>query len=243
MLKKLVAPALVLVCAGLALAQPETTTKQPKKGDHPPAKLTPPKETTKDAKQEASLAVGDRAPAINIDKWVKGEPVTGFEKGKVYVVEFWATWCGPCLKSIPHLTELQKAHKDITVVGVASSERKEGDGTDNRLTKLQDFVTKKGDEMGYTIGYDSDRQMADAWLKAAGKNTIPTAFIVGSDNKVAWIGNPLDKGFDAELEKALKNSGKSHKDSGTTDSTKPAKKDPTHKEQPKKDAPKEDKKK
>ncbi len=52
------------------------------------------------------LSVGDAAPKLAVKEFVKGDPIAQLEKGKTYVVEFWATWCGPCRTSIPHLTEL-----------------------------------------------------------------------------------------------------------------------------------------
>ena len=48
-----------------------------------------------------SLGVGDDAPALEVSKWAKGEKIDKLEKDRTYVVEFWATWCGPARTSIP----------------------------------------------------------------------------------------------------------------------------------------------
>ena len=80
-----------------------------------PSDKAPPTEAT------PVLAAGSPAPPLTVDAWVKGDAVKAFEPGKVYVVEFWATWCGPCVRNIPNLNALQKQYPELTVIGVAAS--------------------------------------------------------------------------------------------------------------------------
>lgn len=70
-----------------------------------------------------SLAVGDPAPPLRVEAFLKGEPIAAFEPGKVYVIEFWATWCAPCIEQMPHLSALQTLYADrgVTIVGTDSS--------------------------------------------------------------------------------------------------------------------------
>src|ERR1700744_5719893 len=55
--------------------------------------------------------LGDPAPPLRVKEWIKGTPVENFEKGRVYVVEFWATWCAPCRAAMPHLSSLASKYK------------------------------------------------------------------------------------------------------------------------------------
>ncbi len=140
-----------------------------------------------------NLAIGSPAPALKVAKWVKGTPVKGFEKGKVYVVEFWATWCGPCKVSIPHLTEMAKQFKGkATFTGVSVWEE-QNPKTDAYMAKVADFVKEMGDKMDYNVAVD-DMQgtMAKTWMAAAKQNGIPAAFVIGKDGNIAWIGHPMD---------------------------------------------------
>src|SRR5436309_778886 len=71
-----------------------------------------------DEKAEGKLGIGDAAPKLALKEFVKGEPVKTFEKDTTYVLEFWATWCGPCKDAIPHVTELQKKNPKVVFIGV-----------------------------------------------------------------------------------------------------------------------------
>ncbi|MEO1584915.1 MAG: redoxin family protein [Planctomycetota bacterium] len=137
------------------------------------------------------LTVGDRAPELKVASFIKGAPISEFEEGSVYLVDFWATWCGPCIASIPKLTEMQEKYADdnFTVLAVSVLERPEGDAL---IEHVSGFVEKRDDEMRYTIAVDDDGAMADSWLRASGQQGIPTAIIVGRDGNVAWVGYGTD---------------------------------------------------
>jgi thiol-disulfide isomerase/thioredoxin len=153
---------------------------------------------SKHASPEKMLSVGKDAPKLSVQKWVKGDQVSGFVQGKAYVVEFWATWCGPCRESIPHLTELAKKNKNVTFIGMAASERDNG----SKGQKIvEDFVKKQGDAMGYTVAYASDGKMNRDWMEAAGRSGIPSAFVVDTKGKIAYIGHPMEDGFEQAVSK------------------------------------------
>src|SRR6185436_4580547 len=63
------------------------------------------------------LNVGDKIPELKYDKWLKGTPIKEYEKGRLYIFEFWATWCGPCRQAMPHLSGIATKYKDkLTVI-------------------------------------------------------------------------------------------------------------------------------
>ncbi|MBI5832975.1 MAG: redoxin family protein [Armatimonadetes bacterium] len=129
------------------------------------------------------FTVGDPAPKLALGPFIKGQPVTAFEPGKVYVIEFWATWCGPCRASIPHLSELARKYKDVIVIGTNVWEPD--------VTKAKPFVDQMGDQMAYRVALDDDSKMADTWMKDGGQDGIPAAFIVDGQGKIAWVGHPM----------------------------------------------------
>lgn len=161
------------------------------------------------------LTIGSNAPALDVEHWVqdgkgKFKPVTKFAKDKVYVVEFWATWCGPCIASMPHLAELQNeyASKGVQIVSISDEDletvekflerevqsrgkpaAKEADSKEP--AKKEKPQTYRELTSAYCLTADPDRSAHTAYMEAAGQGGIPCAFIVGKDQKVEWIGHPM----------------------------------------------------
>lgn len=147
----------------------------------------------KPAPPPVTLHVGDPAPAISVMKWVKGEPVN-LKDGKVHVVEFWATWCGPCKIGMPHLSELANEYKGKVVFsGISVWEANAmKDKAADTMPKVESFVNHAHGMMDYNVAADgSAAVMAQTWMTAAGQHGIPAAFIVDQEGKIAWIGHPL----------------------------------------------------
>jgi len=148
---------------------------------------------------EPTLKPGDPAPKLSVSEWVQGKPITKFEKGKAYLVEFWATWCGPCVDSIPHLNEfhLKYMNRGLTVIG-QNVDR-------NNQMKVKPFVAKMADKMTYPVALDymEGGGLTEAtWMTAAGQDGIPCVFLVGKDGRIAWIGYPSEL-TDKMIEKVL----------------------------------------
>ena len=137
----------------------------------------------------AGLKVGDPAPATRPETMLQGEAVKDFKKGEVYVFECWASWCGPCVASIPHLDELHRkmAKKGVVVMGVNVWESERDEASAQRA---RDFLKSQGEKMSYRVALGGKAFMKD-WLEAAGVTGIPHAFVV-AEGKLAWTGHPAE---------------------------------------------------
>jgi len=145
------------------------------------------------AQGQKKLAVGDAAPGMDIEKWVKNSE-TKIEDGKVYLIEFWATWCGPCIRAMPHLSALQREFADeLTVIAVSTEE----------VEKVSAFVKKQGSKMDMTVAVDRSNATNRAWFEAAGLKGIPASFIVDRKGKIAYIGNPHSDDFEPTLRQVM----------------------------------------
>jgi thiol-disulfide isomerase/thioredoxin len=150
---------------------------------------------------QSGVSVGDKAPSLTIDEWLKGEPVASFENGKVYLVEFWGTWCGPCIENIPHLSELEKKYssKGLVVIGVATHEF---DGRE----KLDKFMNDRGGEMEYRVAFDTDLSMESEWDtgESGGDNfRLPVCFLVNKNGIVDFVGHPSNENLEGMIENAV----------------------------------------
>lgn len=154
------------------------------------------------------FGIGSKAPDLDVQHWVSDgrgafKPVTKFEEGHVYVVEFWATWCGPCISSMPHLAETQDKYKDKKVQLISIS--------DEDMDTVNEFLEQevRGNEAqtygeltkAYCLTTDPDRSVHKDFMEAANQNGIPTAFIVGKKGLIEWIGHPME--MDEPLEQIV----------------------------------------
>ncbi|WP_320018588.1 TlpA disulfide reductase family protein [Labilibaculum manganireducens] len=142
------------------------------------------------------LTIGDPAPKLSYSKWIQGDPrISELAADKIYVIEFWATWCGPCIAAMPHLSELSKKYKGkIDFIGCDVWESEHGGNKNQEFyyDKVSGFVKdkSKSGKLTYNVITDNNAEdMGNNWLKAAGIDGIPSSFVIDK-GKIAWIGHP-----------------------------------------------------
>ena len=128
---------------------------------------------------EQSL-IGQPAPELNIEKYLQapeGEKSLSALKGKVVVLEFWATWCAPCVAEIPHLNQLSEEFRDKQVQFISV--------TDEGEDVIAPFLKRQ--EMKSWIGLDTDRSAFEAY----GVRGIPRTFLIDQKGIIAASLHPV----------------------------------------------------
>jgi thiol-disulfide isomerase/thioredoxin len=122
----------------------------------------------------ADVKPGDPLPSLSLN-YLGQQPELS---GKPVLVEFWATWCPPCRKSIPHLNEVYAKYKDkgLTIVGITNED-------EATVKKFQEKIP-----MTYNVAINAPQQL----LQQFGVEGIPTAFLVDKSGKVVWAGHPME---------------------------------------------------
>lgn len=142
-------------------------------------------------KEDKTAAAAEALPEMLLDGipevWLQGDPVKKWEKDKVYIFEFWATWCGPCLAAMPHMEHLHqvlKGNPNLQIIGVNVMDRKSPEN-------LKEFLKNRPTPLTYTMAVDLDGKRTKAkWLDPLEVNGIPHVFAI-KNGKLIWRGHPL----------------------------------------------------
>ncbi|WPR70619.1 TlpA disulfide reductase family protein [Flavobacterium sp. NG2] len=125
----------------------------------------------------AKSVIDQKAPKLSVEQWLSKKPNT---KGKFVLIDFWATWCGPCKRAIPELNHFQKEFvNDLVVIGI-SDEPKE----------LVEKMTVP--KMEYYSAIDTYKSMNDV-LEVKG---IPHCILIDPNGIVRWEGWPQQAGYE-----------------------------------------------
>lgn len=128
------------------------------------------------ARQALAIAEGDGAPDISLTD-LSGKPVSlAALKGKVVLVDFWASWCKPCREELPVLEGLQKKYgaQGLVIIGV---------NVDKDAGVAKKFLEDNKLNLSFTLANDAQHKVAASYAPP----TMPSSYLVGRDGKVRFV--------------------------------------------------------
>ena len=133
---------------------------------------------------QKKLSQHDPSPHINITEWIANTPSNKNIKNKYIVLEFWATWCAPCLKYVPHLNSLKEKfenEEDLLFLSITNEEV----GKVKKILKYKIFQT--------TVVTDTTNQTLKNFNNYNdGIIELPLTVLINKENKIFWIGKPSE---------------------------------------------------
>jgi thiol-disulfide isomerase/thioredoxin len=127
--------------------------------------------TAQNKQMWAKSVINQQAPELQVEKWISDRPDTS---GKFVLIDFWATWCGPCLQGIPEMNKFQKEFKDDLIVIGLSNE------------SAQKVKKHRKPNIEYYSAIDTQRRTNNA-LEVSG---IPHCILIDPEGVVRWEGFP-----------------------------------------------------
>lgn len=183
---------IALLCSGFTFAGTPALAPASAQEQEPAQE---PKQEQKQA-PKVTLKVGDAAPELSIATWWQDKKLAELQKNRVYLVDFWASWCPPCRESFPEIAKMRAkyASEGLEVVAVS---------TDEDVDAAAQFLNTQGGKFDFFVGIDKKEASWTSWGTAAGRTTIPSSFLVDSQGKILWIGHPMEEELEPLILKAI----------------------------------------
>ncbi len=130
---------------------------------------------------QSNISLEQSAPKINVTDWVLNAPADKSLEGKFIILEFWATWCGPCIAAVPHMNEIQSKfnRKDLYFISITDESVEKIKRTLERVPFKSIVVSDQTKKTH--INYGDGKEKLEAY---------PMTVLIDKSNKIKWIGEP-----------------------------------------------------
>jgi thiol-disulfide isomerase/thioredoxin len=132
---------------------------------------------------QSNIKINSKAPEIIITDWIENVPADKNLNSKNVVLEFWATWCGPCIAAVPHMNKIQKELKNEDVYFVSITD--ESVGKVKKILKRIDFAS-------IVVSDQTKQTQVNFGDGIKGLETFPLTVIIDDKGIVKWIGEPKE---------------------------------------------------